>query len=101
MGVVPESTASYANTDSIITCETGYASYRNQTTIDKIPSGFEDQSAVLVHDFNGSTSTSKSLVHTLVQNGVGAVYFSSDCCWNSVTTGAVTVGNVAAAVASG
>jgi hypothetical protein len=82
--------------------------YENQTTINaNIPNtAYASQSAIVVHDFVGTTYNSQpaniatldSYVHTLKADAVGWAYFCSGG-YSSVTTGPVTVGVLASAVA--
>lgn len=84
--------------DTMIEFEGAFSSYKNDTTIATIPSGYRDQSAIIVHD-TPSTANVKSLVHTMALDGIEAVYFSADCCYNSSSSTLLTT--LAAAVQAG
>lgn len=69
--------------DTMIEFENAFSVYKNATTIGTIPSAYRDQSAILVYNTTG-TANVKSLVHTMAIDGVEAVYFTSDCCYNAL-----------------
>lgn len=68
--------------DLMVEFEGSFSNYQNETTIETIPSEYRDQSAIIIHD-TPTTANIESLVHTMALDGVGAVYFSRDCCYNS------------------
>lgn len=76
--LAPKGLFSYC--DTMVEFENSQTSYKNQTTIATIPSAYRDQSAILVYDI--TTANVLSLVHTMALDGVEAVYFTSDCCYN-------------------
>ena len=71
--------------DTIVEFEGTYANYAGQTTIDTFPDGYLDQSAILVHDTPTTASNIQSLVDTMITDGIDAVYFTYDCCYNSLS----------------
>lgn len=72
--------------DTIVEFENTYANYAGQTTINTFPDGYVDQSAILVHDTPTTATNIGSLVGTMITDGVGAVYFTYDCCYNSLSS---------------
>ncbi|CAF9941104.1 hypothetical protein IMSHALPRED_002425 [Imshaugia aleurites] len=75
-------TGLFSYCDTMVEFENTQSSYKNQTTINTIPSAYRDQSAILVYSI--TTANVSSLVHTMALDGVEAVYFTSDCCYNSL-----------------
>lgn len=68
--------------DLMVEFENSFANYKNDTTIATIPNAYRDQSAIIIYN-TPTTANIKSLVHTMAIDGIGAVYFSKDCCYNS------------------
>ena len=64
--------------DTVVEFENLYTSYNNVTTIKTIPSGYRDQSAILVTNTPETTAPIASLVHTMASYGIEAVYFTTD-----------------------
>ncbi|KAL9124860.1 MAG: hypothetical protein Q9175_008166 [Cornicularia normoerica] len=91
-------TALFSYCDTMVEFENALAEYANDTTIATIPSAYRDQSAILVYNTT-ATADVKSLVHTMALDGVEAVYFTSDCCYNALN-GALLM-QLAAAVQAG
>ncbi|KAH8658161.1 Spherulation-specific family 4-domain-containing protein [Xylariales sp. PMI_506] len=92
--------------ETCLNCSDG-PQYEGQTSINNnIPSGYADQSAILVNEFTGTDYAGKtadaSLLETylsnIVSNGVGWAYFCSGG-YDSITTGPATVGQNAADLA--
>ncbi|CAD6581726.1 MAG: hypothetical protein ASARMPREDX12_000648 [Alectoria sarmentosa] len=77
-------TTLFSYCDTMVEFEDFSSSYQNATTIATIPSAYRGQSAILVHNTMGTTTNVKSLVHTMAQDGIEAVYFTSDCCYNAL-----------------
>lgn len=69
--------------DFMVEFEDPYSSYRNATTIKSISSDYRPQSAILAYN-TPTTANVANLVHTMKSYGVGAVYFTADCCYNAV-----------------
>ncbi|MCJ1453224.1 hypothetical protein MMC28_003570 [Mycoblastus sanguinarius] len=65
--------------DTMVEFESPLSSYQGVTTIKTIPSGYADQSAILVYNAT-ATANVNSLVHTMAQNGVEAVYIDYGYC---------------------
>lgn len=84
--------------DTMVEFENAYSVYKGATTDATIPSGYHDQSAILVYDTPANANLA-SLVHTMVQDGIEAVYFGNDCCYNSFN--AAELLQLAAAVNAG
>ncbi|KAL9066389.1 MAG: hypothetical protein Q9161_007608 [Pseudevernia consocians] len=91
-------TTLFSYCDTMVEFENALSVYKNDTTIATIPSAYRDQSAILVYN-TASTANVKSLVHTMAIDGVEAVYFSADCCYNTLN-GALLM-QLAAAVQAG
>jgi Spherulation-specific family 4 len=72
--------------DTIVEFEDTYANYAGQTTIDTFPDDYLAQSAILIHDTPTTATNIGSLVGTMVSDGIGAVYFTYDCCYNSLSS---------------
>lgn len=72
--------------DILVENEDSYSSYRSATTIKSIPSHYRSQSAILAYNFPRAANVA-SLVHTMKSYGIGAVYFTADCCYNAVNRG--------------
>ena len=85
--------------DTIVEFEDTFANYKNATTIRTIPSGYRDQSAIIVNETPVKTANIPSLVHTIAYYGIEAVYFSADCCYNAFDKTLLTA--LAAAVQAG
>lgn len=68
----------------IIEFENFYSAYANQSTINGFPRGYLGQSAAVVHNSTASNATLTSLVHTAKVDGLAAIYFTTDCCYNSL-----------------
>jgi len=83
--------------DTLVEFEGYYSAYNNQTTINTFPSGYKPQSAIIVHSSTATTAQLSSLVHNIIVNQIGGVYFTTDCCYNSLSSLAA----FAAAVAAG
>ena len=62
--------------------EDSFSNYKNDSTIATIPAGYRGQSAIIVNS-TPKTANVQSLVHTMAQDGVEAVFFSADCCYNA------------------
>ena len=69
--------------DTMVEFENAQANYANVSTINTIPSAYRDQSAIIAYNTAGNANV-KSLVHTMAINGIEAVYFTSDCCYNAL-----------------
>ena len=69
--------------DTMVEFENTFANYKNETTIETIPEDYRGQSAIIVNDTPVKTADIASLVHTMAVDGVEAVYFSADCCYNA------------------
>lgn len=65
--------------DTMIQFEGSTQTYHNDTTIKALPSAYLHQSAIIVYDATATTNV-KSLVHTMAQDGVEAVYFDYGYC---------------------
>ena len=86
---------SYCST--MVEFEDYYSNYM-PTTISSLPAQYLDQSAIIIHDTPSSANIA-SLVHTMNQDGIEAVYFTSDCCYNAIN--ATLLNQLAAAVQAG
>ncbi|CAL8581170.1 hypothetical protein XPA_006873 [Xanthoria parietina] len=67
--------------DTVVQFENPFSAYQDGATIGTFQPGFNDQTAIIVHS-TPSTADLKSLVRTMVQQGIQAVYFGVDCCYN-------------------
>ncbi|KAI4269950.1 MAG: hypothetical protein L6R38_007282 [Xanthoria sp. 2 TBL-2021] len=67
--------------DTIVQYENPFSAYQDVATIGTFQPGFNDQTAVIVHS-TPSTANVNTLVHSMVQQGIQAVYFGVDCCYN-------------------
>lgn len=68
--------------DTMVEFENSFSNYKNDSTIATIPAGYRSQSAIIVNS-TPKTANVQSLVHTMAQDGVEAVFFSADCCYNA------------------
>lgn len=68
--------------DTMIEFENPFSNYQNETTIDTIPSADRAKSGIMIYDFP-TTADVCSLVHTMAEDGVGAVYMGTDCCYKT------------------
>jgi hypothetical protein len=84
--------------DTIVEFENTYANYEGQTTISTFPSGYRHQSAILIHDTPTTTTNVQTPVDTMHTDGVGAFYYTYDCCYNSLSS--TLLNAVASAVAN-
>lgn len=88
--------------DTMIEFESLYSLYNNATTIKTIPSGYRDQSAILVTNTPETTAPIASLVHTMAYYGIEAVYFTTDEAPNAYQVYDLDLlDQIAAAVAAG
>ncbi len=95
---VPAPMNYFSIADTIVEFEGPYTTYKNQTTINTIPSGYKAQSAIVVHDApSGNTPALASLIHHVVRNGVGGLYFTNDTSYQALGL----LGTVAADIAKG
>ena len=69
---------SYA--DTIVEFEDSLANYEGKGIIDQIPAQFRAQSALQVYSTPEGTDVG-SLIATMAQSGIEAVYFGEDCCY--------------------
>lgn len=76
-------TTLFSYCDTMVEFENVSSIYENDSTIATIPSAYRGQSAIVVHDTAPSTNV-KSLVHTMAVDGIEAMYFTSDCCYNAL-----------------
>ena len=60
--------------DLMVEFESPVSAYHNDTTLKTLPAGYQGQSAIIVYN-STSTTDVKSLVHTMINYKVGAVYF--------------------------
>ncbi|KAF7562854.1 hypothetical protein G7046_g1289 [Stylonectria norvegica] len=81
--------------------------YKSQTTITaNIPSGYEEQAAILVNQFTGTSWDGKtanadlieSYIDTISDNNVGWAYFTSVSDYNTINVAPATIAEVAQAV---
>ena len=70
--------------DTIVEYEGLFSSYNGDTTINTIPSGYRNQSAIVVHD-TPATADVTSLVQSMGRYGIDSVYFAPDCCYNQIS----------------
>ena len=83
--------------DTIVEYEGLFSSYKGDATINTIPSGFRDKSAIVMHD-TPETADVTGIVKSMVQYGMDSVYLAPDCCYNRVS--AVLLKQLAAAIAA-
>ena len=74
----PTQLFSYA--DTIVEYEDSLANYEGKGIIDQIPAQFRDQSALQIYSTPEGTDVA-SLISTMAQSGIEAVYFGEDCCY--------------------
>ncbi|KAL8786440.1 MAG: hypothetical protein Q9213_002756 [Squamulea squamosa] len=67
--------------DTILQYENAFSSYKDVTTINTFQPGFNAQTAIVIYN-TPSTADIKSSVHTMVQQGIQAVYYGVDCCYH-------------------
>jgi hypothetical protein len=72
--------------DTIVEFENTYANYEGQTTVSTFPDGYLYQSAILIHDTPTTTTNVQTPVDTMYTDGIGAVYYTYDCCYNSLSS---------------
>lgn len=84
--------------DTMVEFERAFADYDDDATIATIPSGYRNRSAIVVYSTPG-TADVQSLVHTMAADGLEAVFFGTDCCYNSFD--AAMLMQLAAAVNAG
>ena len=70
--------------DTMVEFEDSASNYKNETTLDLIPTAHKAQSAVILHTFVGGDAIVESHVNTMTANGIEAMYLTSDCCYNAV-----------------
>ncbi len=83
--------------DTIVEYENPFSNYKGDATINTIPSGNRDQSAILMYNTPETTDLT-SMVQSMAQYGVESVYFAPDCCYNHVS--ATLLKQLAAAVSA-
>jgi hypothetical protein len=93
--------------DTMVEFEGSASSYHDDITIKTLPSGNLGQSAIIIYDTMTTTDV-KSLVHTMVEYGVGQIYFDHGSCFYKGQptgcynqSGAEELEALAAAVAAG
>ena len=98
----PAPTQLFSYCDTMIEFENLYSLYNNATTIMTIPSGYRDQSGILVTNTPETTAPIASLVHTMAYYGIEAVYFTTDEARNAYQIYDLDLlDQIAAAVAAG
>ena len=70
----------FAYADTVVEFEDSLAAYESGGIIDQIPAGFRGQSALQVYSTPDGTDVG-SLMSTMAQSGIEAVYFGEDCCY--------------------
>lgn len=75
----------FSSADTIVLYENYYSNYANQTTINRFPRGYNAQSAIIVHSSTASRNSLSCLVRNIMANGIGGVYFTSDCCYQDIS----------------
>ena len=76
----PTQLFSYANTT--VEFEDSLANYESECIIDQIPSQFRGQSALQIYNTTEGADVG-SLISTMAQSGIEAVYFGQDCCYKT------------------
>jgi hypothetical protein len=71
--------------DFIVEYEGAYSGYSSPTTVASFPDGYQTQCSILIHDTPDPESAIPSLISTMKSNHVGSVYFTYDCCYNSLS----------------
>jgi hypothetical protein len=74
----PEELFNYC--DTMIEFEDLVSSYKNATTIHSLPSDRLDQPGIIIYNTSATTNI-QSLVHTMAEDGVNAVYFDYGSCF--------------------
>ena len=70
--------------DTIVEYENAFSSYQGDATINTIPGERRNQSAIVMHD-TPETADLTGTVQSMARDGVEAVYFAPDCCYNHVS----------------
>lgn len=70
----------FAYADTIVEFEDSYANYLSEGIIAQIPEGVREKSAIQIYSTPEGADV-RGLVATMVQSGIGAVYFGEDCCY--------------------
>ncbi|MCJ1273136.1 hypothetical protein MMC21_000925 [Puttea exsequens] len=73
-------TVLFSYCDTMLEFENLVSQYNGATTINTFPSGYVDQSAIIVNNATAATNVG-SLVHTMAQYGVEAVYVDYGACF--------------------
>lgn len=101
----PQQLFSYC--DTMVEFEGSASSYHDDATIKTLPSGDSEQSAIIIYNTMKTTNV-KGLVHTMVEYGVGQVFFDyGNCFYKGQPTGCYNQSSaeelkaLAAAVAAG
>jgi len=76
----PAPTQLFGDTDTIVEFEVPFSEYKDESSIQEVPSSYRSKSAIMIHDTPESTDVG-SLVHNMIADGIGAVYFGADCCY--------------------
>jgi len=83
----PGPTKLFDHCDTMVEFEDLVSKYQNVPTIDNLPSEYLDQSAIILYNTTAATDI-ESLVHSMSQNGIEAVYFDyGSCTYNDEPTG--------------
>lgn len=72
--------------DFIVEYEGAYSGYSSPTTIESFPTCYLPQCSIVIHDTPNPESDIPSLISTMISNCVGSVYFTYDCCYNSLSS---------------
>lgn len=76
----------FAYCDTIVEFEDTYSNYQGQATINTFQPLYHQDTAIIINEVSVDKKTVKSLVQTMQVNGIGGVYLTSDCCYNSFNT---------------
>ncbi|KAL8993914.1 MAG: hypothetical protein Q9169_005988 [Polycauliona sp. 2 TL-2023] len=72
----------FAYAETIVQFEQSFSNYKDAATIAGFTSGFNDQTAIIVHSTPSSADVGP-LVQTMAEARMQAVYFGADCCYNA------------------
>ncbi|KAL8667557.1 MAG: hypothetical protein Q9168_007228 [Polycauliona sp. 1 TL-2023] len=68
--------------ETVVQFEDPYSKYKDLATIKNLPKGTKPKTAIIVHS-TPSNADVGPLVKNMVAQGIEAVYFGADCCYNS------------------
>ncbi|KAL9013832.1 MAG: hypothetical protein Q9173_001499 [Seirophora scorigena] len=84
--------------DTVVQYESAFSSYKDKETLNALQPGFNDQTCIIIYNTPDNADV-KSLVRSMVEEGIQSVYFGADCCYHVFSSELLTL--LASAVLAG